>query len=116
MGFAMASRTRRAVLTGLGVVSPIGLDQASFWEALCAQRSGVRTITTFDTSGLPVHIGGQLVNFDAKTYLDKKDRKSLKVMSRTIQLAVAGAQLALQDSGVDKAALDPTRFGVEFGA
>src|SRR5262249_4969115 len=55
-------------------------------------------------------------DFDAKQYIDKKERKSLRVMARTIQLAVAAAQLALTDAGVDKAQLDSARFGCEFGA
>jgi 3-oxoacyl-[acyl-carrier-protein] synthase II len=112
----MASSSRRAVITGLGIVSPIGLDVASFWQALSRGQSGVRWITSFDAAGLPVRLAGQIVGFDAKNYLDKKDRKSLKVMSRSIQLAVAAAQLALDDGRVDKAQLDPTRFGVSFGA
>jgi 3-oxoacyl-[acyl-carrier-protein] synthase II len=113
----MRSSSRRAVITGVGVVSPIGLDGASFWKALRDRRSGVKPIHSFDASGLPVRFGGEISGFDAKNYvLDKAGRKSLKVMARTIQLAVAAAQLALDDGRVDKARLDPTRFGVEFGA
>jgi 3-oxoacyl-[acyl-carrier-protein] synthase II len=112
----MASSPRRAVLTGLGVVTPVGLDLASYWDALRAGRSGVKPLTLFDARHLPCRIAGQIDGFDAKSYLDKKDRKSLKMMSRSIQLAVAAAQQALDDSGVDKARLDPARFGVEFGA
>jgi 3-oxoacyl-[acyl-carrier-protein] synthase II len=112
----MASSTRRAVLTGLGIVSPLGLNKEAYWEALRAGRSGIRSLTCFDTSALPCRIGGQITEFDAKQFIDKKERKSLKVMSRTIQLAVAAAQVALTDSGVDKAQLERTRFGVEFGA
>jgi 3-oxoacyl-[acyl-carrier-protein] synthase II len=112
----MRSTSRRGVLTGVGVVSPIGLDLASFWEALRTGRSGIKPIESFDTSGLPVHFGGEIVGFDAKNFVDKKERKSLKVMARTIQLAVAAAQLALDDGRVEKAKLDSTRFGVAFGA
>ncbi len=112
----MAASSRRAVLTGLGVISAIGQDSASIWEALRTGRSGVRTISTFDPSALPTRFAGEIPDFDAKPYLDKTARKSLRVMARTIQLAVAAAQLALNDSGVDKAQLDPTRFGVEFGS
>src|SRR5439155_6317389 len=112
----MASSSRRVVITGLGVISPIGLDKAAYWEALCTSRSGVRPITSFDPAALPCRIGGEIVGFDAKQYIDKKERKSLKVMSRSIQLAVAAAQLALDDARVNKEQLDPTRFGVEFGA
>jgi 3-oxoacyl-[acyl-carrier-protein] synthase II len=113
----MAVPSRRTVLTGIGVLSSIGQDPSSFWEALRTGRSGIRPIQAFDTSGLPVRFAGEITDFDARTYLiDKKDRKGLRVMARTIQLAVAAAQLALTDSGVDKEQLDPTRFGCEFGA
>jgi 3-oxoacyl-[acyl-carrier-protein] synthase II len=112
----MATTPRRAVITGLGVLSPLGLDLATYWDALQTGRSGVRAIDAFDASALPTRIGGQVVGFDARNYLDKKERKNLKSMSRSIQLAVAAAQLALDDARVDKAQLDPTRFGVEFGA
>lgn len=112
----MATSSRRAVLTGIGVLSPLGLDLDSFWHNLLAGRSGVRPIAAFNAGGLPVRIAGTLAEFEAKKYLDKSQRKSLKVMARSIQLSVAAAQLALNDSGVDKEKLDPTRFGVEFGA
>src|SRR5205823_9831158 len=112
----MAASSRRAVLTGIGVLNPLGLTPAAYWDGLTSGRSGIRAIQSFDTSGLPVRMAGEIPTFDAKQYLDKKERKSLKVMARTIQLAVAAAQCALDDSGVDKANLDPTRFGVEFGA
>ena len=107
---------RRVVITGLGVLSPIGKDAASFWNGLVQGQSGVRPIQSFDTSGLPVRIAGQVPDFDAKSYIDKKERKNLRVMARAIQFAVAAAQLALDDGKVDKAKLDPARFGVEFGA
>jgi 3-oxoacyl-[acyl-carrier-protein] synthase II len=106
---------RRAVVTGIGVVCPLGLDAASFAEALREGRSGVRTFRSFDASNFPVRIGGEIDGFDARNYLDRKDRKQLKMMVRTIQLAVAGARLALDDGRLDSAALDPARFGVEFG-
>jgi 3-oxoacyl-[acyl-carrier-protein] synthase II len=112
----MRSSSRRAVLTGIGLATPIGLDLATFWNALLQGRSGVKPIKSFDPSGLPISFGGEIPDFDAKKYVDKKERKSLKVMARTIQLGVAAAQLALDDARVDKQQLDPARFGVEFGA
>ncbi len=112
----MAHAARRAVLTGIGVLTSIGTGPAAFWDALLQGKSGIRPIRGFDTSGLPVRFGGEIPDFDAKNYLDKKDRKSLRMMARAIQLAVAGAQLALDDAKVDKEKLDLTRFGVEFGA
>jgi 3-oxoacyl-[acyl-carrier-protein] synthase II len=113
----MRSTSRRAVISGIGVLSPLGLDLTSFWESLRGGRSGVRSIQAFDTSGLPVRFGGEIAGFDAKKYVvGKSERKSLKIMARTIELAVAAAQLALDDGRVDKTKLDPSRFGVEFGA
>src|SRR5262249_13562838 len=112
----MASSSRRAVITGLGAVTPIGLDVAAYWDGLQKGQSGIRPIPSFDASGLPLRMAGEAIGFDAKNYLDKKERKSLRVMARTIQLAVAAAQMALDDGKVDKEKLDPTRFGVEFGA
>jgi 3-oxoacyl-[acyl-carrier-protein] synthase II len=114
-GMKMATRAR-AVLTGLGVITPIGLDVETVWQNLLAGRSGVKRITAFDSSGLPVHFAGEITDFDAKEYVDRKDRKSLKVMARPIQFAVAGTQMALQDAKIEPAKLDPLRFGVGFGA
>lgn len=112
----MTQPTRRAVITGLGVLSPIGRDPAAYWQAFIEGRSGVQPIRSFDVSTLPVRFAGEIPDFDAKQYVEKKDRKSLRVMARTIQLAVAAAQLALTDGKVDKTQLDPNRFGVDFGA
>src|SRR5262245_37030264 len=107
---------RRVVITGLGVLTPIGKDAASLWNGLVQGQSGVRTVTAFDFSTMPVHIAGEIIGFDAKNYIEKKERKNLRVMARPIQLAVAAAQLALDDGKVDKTKLEPTRFGIEFGA
>jgi 3-oxoacyl-[acyl-carrier-protein] synthase II len=115
----MASSSRRAVITGLGVLSPVGAGQQAFWQGLLAGKSGIRPIRAFDAQALPTRIAGEIPDFDPKNYIPKEPkeaRKSLRMMARTIQLAVCAAQLALDDSKIDKAKLDPTRFGVEFGA
>src|SRR5262245_3803033 len=112
----MSPRSRRVVLTGIGILNPVGLTPAEYWESLTRGRSGVARIQGIDPSSLPTQIAGEVRGFDPKNYLEKKDRKSLRVMARPIQLAVAAAQLALDDAKVDKTQLDPTRFGVEFGA
>ena len=112
----MAAVKRRAVITGLGLITPIGFGKDLFWESLRSRRAGIKPLTNFNASALPLRIGGQIDGFDAKNFVEKKERKSLKVMSRSIQFAVAAAQLALDDSGVKKDQLDATRFGVEFGA
>jgi 3-oxoacyl-[acyl-carrier-protein] synthase II len=112
----MAASSRRAVITGIGLISPIGNDTGSFWRSLAEGRSGIKPIRAFDTSGLPVRFAGEVADFDPNNYVEKRERKSLRVMARTIQLAVAGARQALVDGKVDKSQLDPTRFGVEFGS
>ncbi len=113
----MSVANRRVVLTGIGVVSPIGLDAASFWTALSEGQTGIRRIQAFDPSPLSTHFAGEVLNFDVKKYLvGKEERKQIRVMSRTIQFAVAAANIAIAESKVDKQKLDPTRFGVEYGA
>jgi 3-oxoacyl-[acyl-carrier-protein] synthase II len=103
------------VITGIGVLSPIGHDPAAFWQSLLSKKSGVRTIRSVDTSALPVSFAGE-IDFKANDFVEKKDRKSLKMMARTIQMGLAGANLAMKDCGIDRTRLDSTRFGVEFGS
>ena len=110
------SSPRRVVITGLGVLTPIGVGVDKYWESLRAGRTGIRRISAFDASTLPSPLAGEIPDFDAKQYIDKKERKNLRVMARAIQMAVAAAQLAIDDGRVDKSKLDPTRFGVEFGS
>jgi 3-oxoacyl-[acyl-carrier-protein] synthase II len=115
----MPSSPRRTVLTGLGLVTPLGATTATTWDAVRAGNSGIRPLTMFDAASLPVRIGGEVPGFDIKAFIPKENkdgRKQIKVMARGIQLAVAAAQNALDDGKVDKARLDPTRFGIEFGS
>ncbi len=107
---------RRVVISGIGVVTPIGSDVSTFWDGLRQGRSGVGLVQAFDTSALPVHIGAEVRGFDARNYLEKKERKRLGIMVRTFQFAVAAAQLAMEDGLIAKAALDPRRLGVVVGS
>jgi len=107
---------RRFVITGLGVMTSLGLDAASTWQGLVEGRSGIGPIRSFDPSGLPVRIGGELQGFDPKAIVEKRARKELNKMARTLQLAVACTQVALDHGKVDRDKLDPTRFGVEYGS
>jgi 3-oxoacyl-[acyl-carrier-protein] synthase II len=102
------------VITGLGIVSPIGIGRDAFRASLLSGHSGVRLINSFDTSGLPVRFGAEVVDFDPKAYV--RPRKSLKVMSREIQLGFAAADLALAEAGIAPGQVEPDRFGVVFGA
>jgi 3-oxoacyl-[acyl-carrier-protein] synthase II len=108
----MSSR-REIVITGLGIVSPIGIGVDPFWDALAAGRSGIRLVDLFDASSLQVRFGGQVPDFDGKLYV--RPRKSLKVMSREIQMGFAAADLAMADAGLTAEQIEPERFGVVFG-
>ncbi len=107
---------RRIVITGIGSLSPLGKDVEQLYSALLAGNVGVRPIRTFDASALSTRIAAQIEGFDAKAYVEKHQRKSLRMMARPIQLALAAAQVALTHGQVDKSKLDPARFGVEFGS
>jgi len=106
--------SREVVITGLGIVSPIGIGRDAFWSSLCAGRSGVRQVTRFDTSAFPVHIGAEVVDFDPKAYV--RPRKSLKVMAREIQFGFSAADMAMTDAKLEVGRVDPDRLGVVFGA
>ncbi|MFM1902127.1 MAG: hypothetical protein RLZZ440_27 [Planctomycetota bacterium] len=105
---------RDILITGVGVVSPIGIGSGPFWTALAAGQSGIRLVDLFDSSSLRVRFGGQIPDFDAKQYV--RPRKSLKVMSREIQLGFAAADLAMTDAGIAAGSLDPERLGVVYGS
>ena len=122
----MASHRRQVVITGVGVVSPIGIGRQAYQSAIAAGHSGVRRITLFDPSELTVDFAGEVEGFDPKAYV--RPRKSLKVMSREIQFGFAAADQALTQAGlagagdasaepgVDPERVDPERLGVIFGA
>lgn len=102
------------VITGLGVVSPIGIGKHALWDSLVACRSGVETIEDYLKYGLPVPFGAPIRDFDAKLYV--QPRKSLKVMSREIQTGYAAAATAIQDAGLAVGQVDPQRMGVVYGS
>jgi 3-oxoacyl-[acyl-carrier-protein] synthase II len=112
--------TRRVVITGIGVVSPLGIGAEPFWEKLASGQSGIAPIIHKENhAGTPRNTGGEVAEFTEKlarkTYL-KPLRKNLKVMCREIQLGVASALLALDHSEIDLDTIDHQRFGVDFGA
>jgi len=106
---------RRVVVTGLGVVAPNGNGKEAFWSACVNGRSGVRPIRTFDASRHPVKIAGEVLDYDAGSYLTNGHRKNLKVMSRAMQFAVGAAEMAAQDSQLDLPNENPERIGVVMG-
>src|SRR5262249_51703594 len=112
----MSSSLRCVVITGIGVVTPLGSDLPTFWRRLCAGQSGVRAIRSFDASALPVRFGGEVEGFDPRQYLDRKEQKRLAIMPRAIQLAVAASALARSDAILGTDGVEPARLGVVFGA
>lgn len=102
------------VITGMGIICPLGVGPDAVWEALAAGRSGVRPIQSYDASGCGVRFAGEVADFDAKAYV--RPRKSLKVMSREIQFGFAAADIALQDAGFAPEIVAPERIGIVFGA
>jgi len=105
---------RRIVVTGFGALAPNGNTAEEFWEACCAGRSGVARIESFDASGFPVSIAGEVRNFRAQDFVP--NRKALKIMGRNIRFGVAAARMAMEHSGLAEGAPDPTRFGVVMGS
>ena len=105
---------RRVVITGMGIVSPVGNDLVTFWENLSHGRSGIGAVTLFDTAQYDCRIGGETKNFEAKQYF--REPKDARRADRYIQLAVAAAKMALEDSGLDVGKIDVTRFGVMVGS
>jgi 3-oxoacyl-[acyl-carrier-protein] synthase II len=122
------SSERRVVITGCGVATPLGVGVDAFWEGLLARRSGIAPIQAFDASGFNSVLGGEVPDFKVTDYVPKSYRKSTKVMSRDISLAVVSAYEAVRDAGLStKCLIDrgeaaggptvhPTRFGANIGA
>lgn len=104
---------RRVVITGLGVVSPVGIGLDEFWTNLLAGKSGVGPITQFDASEFPVRIAGEVKNFDPVSFVG--DRKTVRHMDRNAQFAMAAAIMAYKDAGLDMEKEDPNRAGTIFG-
>jgi 3-oxoacyl-[acyl-carrier-protein] synthase II len=107
---------RRAVITGMGVVSPNGIGKDAFCRAVLAGKSGVSRITHFDASSLPVQIAGQVEDFDELAWVERHERKHL---SRVVPLAIAASHEALQDAGLDPVGMsqeEKRRIGVMLGS
>ena len=113
---------RRVVVTGIGIVSPIGIGAADFWTQLLSGTCGLKRITHFDPAGFACQIGGETPAYKIADYVPKTYRKATKVMARDIELAVVAADLAFKDAGLTSKAYSPTpdidvtRFGCNIGA
>jgi 3-oxoacyl-[acyl-carrier-protein] synthase II len=104
---------RRVVVTGLGLVTPVGVGVEESWSALVSGRSGIGPITQFDASTFPSRIAGEVKGFDPEQFMD---RKEVRRNDRFIQLALAAADMAMKDSGLDMAKEDAERAGAIVGS
>jgi 3-oxoacyl-[acyl-carrier-protein] synthase II len=104
---------RRVVVTGLGIVSPLGSTIASAWDGVCNGRSGIVTLTKLDTTGFPVHIGGEVVGFNAEEYMSPKD---VRKFDPFVPFGFAAAFQAVKDSGIEVTGANADRIGIAMGA
>src|SRR5438045_8586124 len=101
---------RRVVITGLGVVTPVGNDLETFWKNLVQGKSGIRRIQTFDTANYDCKIGGEVRDFEPKNFF--KNAKDVRRTDRFVQLAMAASKMSVQDSALDLEKVNRDRFGV----
>jgi 3-oxoacyl-[acyl-carrier-protein] synthase II len=107
----MRAFERRVVVTGIGLVTPVGVGTEANWSALIAGQSGIGPITRFDATDYPVRIAGEVKGFEPEAYMERKEARK---MDRFIQFAIAASRMAADDSGV-LASADPERVGVLIG-
>ena len=105
-------KRQRVVVTGLGVVSSVGLGWKAFWESLLAGRSGIHPIQYFDTSDYPTHFGGEVVGFDPLEFMPEVVARRL---GRGSQFAIAATKMALEDSHLNFQEIQTIRTGVCLG-
>ena len=104
---------RRVVVTGLGVVSPVGSKIDTFWSNLVNGKNGIDYITYFDTTNYKVKIAAEVKGFNASDYFERSEARKMDLFS---QYAVAAADQAVRDSGLEADKVDGTRFGVYVGS
>src|ERR1700674_330918 len=104
---------RRVVVTGMGAVTPVGLDVASTWDALVHGRSGIAPVQRFETADLDVRIGGEVKAFDPTTYMDRKEARR---MDRFLHLGIVASQEAMRDADLKVCADQAQEIGVLVGS
>lgn len=105
-------KRRRVVVTGVGLVTPLGTGTEENWQALMAGRSGIRQITRFDASVLPARVAGEVPDFDPQRFIERKDIKKMDIF---IQYAMGAARMAVSQSGLPDPLGTPERSGVIVG-
>jgi 3-oxoacyl-[acyl-carrier-protein] synthase II len=107
------SDKRRVVVTGIGIISPLGIGNEPSWQGLIEGRSGIDTITKFDASAFACRIAGEVRGFEPEKWIEKKE---VKKSDTFIQYAIAASQMAVDDAGIDTTSLDSDRLGVIIGS
>jgi 3-oxoacyl-[acyl-carrier-protein] synthase II len=105
---------RRVVITGIGVITPLGNDKEEFWKNILAGKSGIRRIQSMDTTAYDCKIAGEVAGFDPTQYFN--NHKEARRADRYFQFAMAASKLAVKDSGINPDAVDPHRVGVMVGS
>lgn len=105
--------TRRVVVTGLGIISPVGNDIASAWDSIVAGRSGIGPVTRFDASSFPTRIAGEVKGFDVATYMSPKEARHFDTF---IHYGIAAGTQAFRDSGIEVSEANADRIGVVIGS
>ena len=103
---------QRVVITGMGVVSPVGNNISEFWNNLIQGKAGIDFVTRFDVSTLPTKVAGEIKNFEPTEWIDKKESRR---MDRFVQLAIAAGKMAVKDANLDLEQIDKERSGVALG-
>ena len=104
---------RRVVITGLGIVSPVGNSIVEAWDSILAGRSGIDRVTRFDASAFPVQIAGEVRNFDVSQYIPLKDARR---MDTFIHYGMAAGIQAIRDAGLEANPANADRIGVSIGS
>jgi len=107
------NKKRRVVVTGIGTLTSLGQDVATFWDSLTKGRSGISRLTRFDPTDFPSKVGAEIKDFDPAKFMDPKEAKR---NDRYTQMAVAASRLAIEDAKLDVTKIDSERFGVIIGS
>lgn len=105
--------TNRVVITGFGLITPVGHTIEDFWNSLINGKSGVGPVAAFDASEYPTRIAAEVKNFDPLDYMDKKD---VRRTDRFVQFAIAASKNALKHAGISMDAVDAEKVGVYIGS
>lgn len=103
---------KRAVITGMGIISPVGNEINELWNNLIAGKAGIAAATRFDVSALPTKVAGEVNNFDPSEWIEKKESRR---MDRFVQMAMAAGKMAVKDAGLDLEKINKDRAGVVIG-